>query len=426
VSPKERSAGSRLRMVTIDQAVSGASNVLIAVLAARVLGVESFGIFGIVFLLYVMAQGVFRALICEPLLVHPVEAEERPGDAIGSGWVLGVCLGGLVLVAATVAFIWNAEAGRALLVLAPFVPLLALQDLGRYLAIATLRPERALLLDVVWLAVMVAAVAAIALLHAETLSWLMVAWAGSGALAALPVLVQHRGHALRPSVRWLRETWAFSWRYLVSYTSVQGSTLAASLAVGAIAGTRALGAVNGALLMIRPFMMFQAAAISAGVAEVSRANGVADPVRRRAQRLTVLTGSVAAVNAAVIVLLPDSLGKLVLGATWHAAQALMLPASLHILFISATSGVRSGLLGTRAIHKTVRIEVVSTVLLLSLTVAGVAVGGAPGSLWGGAIAQGVVTTIWWTVFVLHLGELKARHRAGAGVIPGRTPDQTIA
>jgi O-antigen/teichoic acid export membrane protein len=414
-------------MVTIDQAISGASNVLIAVLAAHVLGVESFGIFGVVFLLYVMAQGVFRALICEPLLVHPVEAEERPGDAIGSGWVLGVALGVVILVAALLAYIWSAEAGQALLVLAPFVPLLAMQDLGRYLAIATLRPERALVLDLVWLGVMVLLVAGITVLDAETLSWLMVAWAGSGALAALLVLHQHRGHAMRPSVRWLRETWSFSWRYLVSYTSVQGSMLVASIALGAIAGARGLGAVNGALLMTRPFMMFQAAAISAGVAEVSRANGDAGPVRQRAQRLTMFTTSVALVNVAVIVLLPDSLGRLVLGDTWSAAEGLMLPAGLHILFIGATSGVRSGLLGTRAIRKTVRIEVVGTLLLLTFTVAGTVVSGAPGSLWGGAIAQGAVTTIWWVVFVVHLGQLRAGHRADTGTeLPRPTPDQTTA
>ena len=60
-------AGRRLSTITVDQAISGGSNVLIAVLAARILGVESFGLFGIVFLVTITAQGAIRSLVCEPL-----------------------------------------------------------------------------------------------------------------------------------------------------------------------------------------------------------------------------------------------------------------------------------------------------------------------------------------------------------------------
>ena len=39
MSESKQSAGRRLSVITIDQAIAGASNVLSAVLAARVLGV---------------------------------------------------------------------------------------------------------------------------------------------------------------------------------------------------------------------------------------------------------------------------------------------------------------------------------------------------------------------------------------------------
>ncbi len=72
------SAGRRLSVITVDQVVSGASNLLIAVLAARFLGVESFGLFGIIFMVYVTAQGLARGVVCEPVLVHPDEARDHP------------------------------------------------------------------------------------------------------------------------------------------------------------------------------------------------------------------------------------------------------------------------------------------------------------------------------------------------------------
>src|SRR4051794_3835891 len=81
-------AGRRLRTITVDQAISSASNVLVSILAARALGVSDFGWFGLVLITYVATQGAARALVGEPLLVRPVEAESRPGEAIGTGLVL--------------------------------------------------------------------------------------------------------------------------------------------------------------------------------------------------------------------------------------------------------------------------------------------------------------------------------------------------
>src|SRR6202035_2433950 len=110
---------------------AGASNVLIAVLAARLLGVASFGLFGIVFLVYMMALGVNRALVNDPLLVHPLEAEGRLGEVIGTSCVLGIVVAVAVLAAGSGALLWDPRLGDALLVLGACMPLLVLQDLGR-------------------------------------------------------------------------------------------------------------------------------------------------------------------------------------------------------------------------------------------------------------------------------------------------------
>ncbi|HEX6389183.1 MAG TPA: hypothetical protein VFZ89_07050, partial [Solirubrobacteraceae bacterium] len=129
----QHSARRQLSVITIDQAIAGASNVLIAVLAARLLGVASFGLFGIVFLVYVMVQGVSRALVCDPLLVHPVEGQERKGEVIGTSLVLGLALGVFIVLVGLAVRLIDDRLGNALVVLAACIPLLVLQDLGRYL-----------------------------------------------------------------------------------------------------------------------------------------------------------------------------------------------------------------------------------------------------------------------------------------------------
>ncbi|NHA01518.1 hypothetical protein G5V59_21620 [Nocardioides sp. W3-2-3] len=158
------SAGRRLRVITVDQAVSGASNVLILVLAAQVLGVEAFGLYGIVFTAFVTVQGCLRALLCEPLLVHPEEAEERPGDAIGTTTLLGLGAGVLLVVAGLVTHLWHAELAGSFIVLGVCMPLIALQDLGRYLGFTTHRPSFSLMIDTVWLVLMIAVIVLLAVL----------------------------------------------------------------------------------------------------------------------------------------------------------------------------------------------------------------------------------------------------------------------
>src|SRR4051812_48844068 len=106
-----------MSLITIDQALAGASNLLMSVLAARVLGPVSFAFWGIVFLVYIMTNGVSRALICDPLLVHTEEAEERPGEVIGTSTLLGLGIGALLAGAGVVARVWQADLGNAFIVL---------------------------------------------------------------------------------------------------------------------------------------------------------------------------------------------------------------------------------------------------------------------------------------------------------------------
>lgn len=405
MSQQKESAGRRLSIVTVDQAIAGASNVLIAVLAARTLGVAEFGLFGIVFIAYVTAQGAVRALVCEPLLVHPVEAEERPGDSIGTATLLGLGVGALVALSALAAWPWYADLGQALVVLACCLPLLVLQDLGRYLGFATHRPAFALVLDVVWLVLVIGGVVALLLLEEADLVWFIVAWAGSGAAAGLLVLVRYGFRTLRPSLAWLRETWGFSWRYLLSFTAMQGAALATSVGVAAVAGARDLGAVRGAILLTRPVGLVQIASVAAGTAEVSRLTPGSAEVRRLVNRTTALTTGLALANMVVLLWLPDSLGRLVLGETWEPTERLLLPATVQILMLGLICGTRAGLAGMRAVHKTVRIDIVSAVLVSAATVIGAVVNGALGAYWSLTIGQACVAVIWWTVYLHHNRQL---------------------
>jgi O-antigen/teichoic acid export membrane protein len=422
VSGSNQSAGRRLRLITIDQAIAGASNVLAAVLAARLLGVASFGLFGILFLIYTIVIGVSRALVSDPLLVHPVEAEQRPGDVIATSCMLGIGLGAVVLVAGFAAHPWNPSLGNALMALSVCVPLLVLQDLGRYFAFATQRPTRAVALDLAWLLIMFGAVAALFITNTRTLAGFIVAWAGSGAAAGLLLFWQYRGLEIGLGFSWLRHTWTFSWRYLISYTSTQGAALAASSGVGAVAGARALGGVQGAMLLVRPFMTFQVAATAASIGEVTRASAESRRLRRHATRTSALTTGIALGNAVVLVVLPDRLGEIVLGASWHAVKPLLLATGVQIICLGLLTGMRAGLLGMRAIRQVMARDVATTVVVLVATVCGAIVNGAKGALWAVALGQGLMAVIWWMTFWTRTS---SAHATAAGAVLSPLPPATV-
>ncbi|MEV4999815.1 oligosaccharide flippase family protein [Nocardioides sp. LML1-1-1.1] len=405
------SAGRRLRVITVDQAVSGASNVLILVLAAQVLGVEAFGLYGIVFTAFVTVQGCLRALLCEPLLVHPEEAEERPGDAIGTTTLLGLGAGVLLVLAGLVTHLWHGELANSFIVLGVCMPLIALQDLGRYLGFTTHRPSFSLMIDTVWLVLMIAAIVLLAMLDHSSLVTFVAAWAGSGALAGMLVFTRFGLRHLHVSLNWLRETWSFSWRYLIGFASTQMASLSSSVVVGVAAGADALGAVRGTVLITRPVGLVHLASVAAGTAEISRLEPGSAQVRRHVRRTTLLTVVASVVNMAVLLLLPDSVGRLVLKDVWEPTQALLLPATVQMVLYGAICGTRAGLLGMRAVHKTVRIDIATTVILTAAICVGVVVGGVTGAYWALVAGQAVCNVIWWTTYLRHRPEDQVGGRA---------------
>lgn len=391
-------AGRRLSLITIDQIVSGASNLLIALLSAHLLGTAAFGYFGLILVIYAAAQGVTRSLVGDPLLVHPEDARARVGLPVSSALLLGTGMGGLILLLSGVLHLAGLPLAPEMLILGVAFPGLILHDLGRYLGFAVQRPSLSLVLDLAWLVLSTLAFVVLIVRDDLSLTWFTLAWVAPGALSSLLVFVQHRVR-LGGARSWLRERWGFSWRFLMSFLATQGAILVFSVTVAAVAGAFALGAVRGALLLIRPYVTFQTAAVAAGVSEIAND---ADPERagRHLRRTTLLALSIGVVNVAFLMLLPDTLGELVLADTWYATEPLLAAASLQIICLGLIAGPRSYLTGMRAIRTITRLDVTTTFGVVAAGTVGVFIDGALGAYWGTAIGQGVVAAIWWTVLRL--------------------------
>jgi O-antigen/teichoic acid export membrane protein len=395
------SSARRLSTITIDQAISGASNILIAVLAARLLDTAHFGRFGLVLLLYGMVQSANRALIGGPLLVHPEEARQRTREVVDSGLVVGVVLAALVFTLGLAASVWDPGLGRAVLVLAAFTPFLVLQDLGRFLGFALQRPVLALRLDVAWLGLLFVGVGILVWQEVDSLPWFVVAWAASGAVAGLGMVVPRGDGFPRFGSAWLRTTWGYSWRYLVGSLATQGSMLVGTAGVSAVAGARELGKGIGATLLVRPFMTFQIAAMASGVSDVANDRQDRSTVMRHVRRTTLITTAVAVINTVVMLVLPDVLGRQILGETWYAAQPLLLGAGAQIVLLGLITGPRTALLGLGVVRVSIPLDIIGALLYTVLMVIGAYVDGAYGAVWAVAAGLAVMAVVWWVALRIH-------------------------
>lgn len=405
-------AGRRLSLITIDQIISGMSNVIVALLSAHLLGVEAFGYFGLMIIILSVALGVTRSLVGDPVMVHPADARERPGAAIGAALVVGTAMGLVFVVVAIGLHLAGLPLAVETLVLALGLPALLLHDLGRYLGFATQRPSYSLALDSVWLGLIAIVMTTLVVLDEATLPWFVLGWVGTGAIASLLVFVQH-GPPVRGGVAWLRERWPYSWRFLLSFSALQGAAATFSVVVAAVAGARALGAVRGALLLIRPYVTFQTAAVAAGVSEVANAGAGQHPARHL-RRTTTIALVIGALNVVFLLAVPDSIGRLILGETWDATEPLLIPASLQIIFLGLVVGPRAYLTGLRRIQTVVKIDILATMGIVVFGVIGVLVNGALGAYWGTAAGQGLAAAAWWLAVEMRT---RANRRTAEPVLP---------
>ena len=415
-SPAPRgTARRRATLVTVDQGISSASNLLPLIWVAHALTPADFGRFSLVFLVYVFAQtGVVRSLVSATVVVHPEDADECPRDVLGTAVLLSLVATVLCVVAG--AGLWWADSpmGPALVVVGALMPLLGVQDVGRYIGIAESRPGRAIVLDTVWLGLMVAAFAVASASFTPTLTRLVAAWAVTGALSGLWVFVQHGVPGPRElSVGWLRRRWHFSWRSLVASSSTATVALLGSTLMAVVSGPVAVAAVRAALLLERPSTAVQLAVATSAAADIAREQPDNAGMMHHQRRTMLLSIAVAVVNMAVVLAIPDSLGHAMLGRVWDTVQPLLVAIGFHVGVLAAQSGVRAVLIGRRLIGRVMVVDIAGTVLAITGLVVGAVLADATGAMWGAVIGQALTAVIWWVVLLRHLAEPRVGEQVSA-------------
>ncbi|MEV5962703.1 hypothetical protein AB0L70_13120 [Kribbella sp. NPDC051952] len=397
----------RLTWGLADQAVTSMVSFVVGIVVARSLGAVEFGAFSLAWVTYGVVVNISRGLATDPLAVRfsgvrrsqwKTAVASSSGMAIAVGLVLG-------LICVVVGSAIGGRTGAAFVALGIVLPGLMLQDSWRFAFFASGQGGKAFIADITW------ALALVPLLYLASrdasVTRFVLAW---GAAAAFAALVSGLQAGVVPRLfrarDWLRNHRDLSLRYLMENLTISGAYQFKMYGLGAFAGVAAVGTVRGGEMMLGPFFIVLSGIGLVAVPEAARV------LRRRPRKLPLfclLLGGAQATAAlcwglALILFLPDKWGHALLGEVWLTASALLLPATLSVMFASFYTGASAGLRALGVARRSLKAQLYASAAYLVGGVGGGAIGGALGSSWGAAGATFVGAIVWWFTFGVGIRE----------------------
>jgi hypothetical protein len=409
-----------------DQGASSLSNFLLGLVVASAVDPTTFGAFSIAYATYIIAVGVSRGAVAQPLVVRysavdPGSWRDGVARATGCAFVIGLVVGAMCLVLGTAI---GGVVGAALQALALIMPGLLVQDTWRFAFFAAARGRAAFVNDAAWLAVQIPALALVVVVGKDVVPAAVLAWGGAGTAAALLGSVQAR-LAVRPAgtARWLREHRYLLLRYVPEVMASLSSSQLSVFAVGALAGLVTLGQLRAGQLLLGPLLTLllgiQLVAVPEAVRALTTSVG-------RLHLLCVGSGlamaSVSVVWGALLAVVPREIGESVLKANWVPAHEVILPLALGLAAGDISLGAMIGLRAYAAATRSLRATSLTSAVSFTAAVGGAVLGGGVGAAWGIVAAHLIGIPIWWREYRRATADYLAFDRAEAA--PEQSPAES--
>jgi hypothetical protein len=306
-----------------DQLFSSLSNGLIMYAVAVVTAPESFGQIALLLTLLVAAIGVLRGALGTPLLLMAGRARSdirREGSfAVTSALLVSPIVGGLI---------W-AVAGSGIRLPAILIivatPIVLVQDVLRYVAIAEGRPHVPALWDGVWLAGSAALLVATWVhLPVATTAYLIGGWTILAFIALVGMLVGIRvGPRLRQYPAWISDGWQHRARYGTESGLEQTMLFAVLLFVAVVLSPEVTAAMRGASALLAPVAIASSAVPLVVIPESRRRDMPPPQVWSSLARIALVLSSGSLLIGVALFFTPLTIGELVLGRTFEAAQVIV-------------------------------------------------------------------------------------------------------
>lgn len=394
-----RQIAARASWNVIDQVIASASNFALSILIARSVDSDTFGAFAMSFTLFSFLIGITRAIGRYPLIIafggaSRDEYRRATRSAAGANSAVGIAVG---LATAVVGYALGGRDGAALLAMGLVLPLVLLQDGGRGALIGAGRPKAAALNDLVWTVGQLAAVGCLLAADISSASALVLTWGLSGGVAAALGVAQ-TGAMPRPqdTRRWLVTHWNQCGFFVAEWVLMAGVAQGSLLVIAAYGSVRDIGALRAAQVLLGPLNLLAGSVFVFLISELARRPDMSPRSRSRAAYLTSGALSLVCLSWGVVLLvLPDSAGRQLLGDTWPLTSEVLPASILWSCAIVMSTGPAAVLRVLNRARVSFEINAVTAPLLIVLGLAGLQVGGAAGAAAGFALANWLTAPLWW-------------------------------
>lgn len=322
----------------LDQGLSSISNVLAIILVARALDAEAFGTFSLAFAVLAFGLALVRGFLGTRISLTRSSslATVMTGDAIGAMLVLSPLVSLVVLGVS--AMLGGFEVAPEMLVVAVAAPIVYLQDLVRFGAIAAGRPWAAVGSDATW----VALVGIGLIIPSQTGTASLMLWLGAAAAALVVGVAGLRPRlSVRGGMALLSERHRTSQSITYGTVVTQSATLVVLGIVASVVGADAVGSLRGASTLIGPVnvaLSFVGLALTPALARRTR-----DADLQFCARTALGLSGLIALWGVFLLVLPESLGSAVLGESWEGARSVLPFTVVEYLAVGIAAGASLGL-----------------------------------------------------------------------------------
>jgi hypothetical protein len=306
-----------------DQVFSSLSNGLIIYAVAVVTATQYFGQIALLLTLLAAAIGVLRGALGTPLLLTagraPSEIRREGSFAFSSALLVSPIVGGVMLA------VEGSGIRLPAILIIVATPIVLVEDVLRYVAIAQGRPHVAALWDGVWFAGSAALLVATWLhLPVATTTCLIGGWTALAFLALVGMLVGVRvGPRLSQYRAWISDGWQDRARYGTDSGLEQMAVFAVLLFATVVLSPEVSATLRGATALLAPVAIAASAIPLAVIPESKRLNMPPPQVWSSLARIALVSTSGTILIGVALFFLPGTVGELVLGRTFEAAQAII-------------------------------------------------------------------------------------------------------
>lgn len=395
-----RFAVRRGSLAVASQALSSLSNLAFGVSIARSTSPTEYGAWGIGFSVYAIALHLTRATASTPLMLSGQADEVADECAIrgsmGSALGLGIAMGAPLIVVGAILRLNFPTLGLMLILFGIGLPSLLLNDLLRYVFFRNDRPGGAVFMDATWLSLQIGAVVILELGGSMTLTTGTISWIAASAIGiAAGACLLRITPTVAATIAFVRNNRSTSGRLIVDSLLTAGSTYLVPIVVAGISGLAAAGAlragqtlmggVNIIIMGLTPVLTLEA---RRRLARGSSAMGIM-------LRWSLFLAAFSAIYGIGMVVLPDRIGKSLLGESWQGASVLLLPLALQVVVRGPFTAGPVILKSLGRLNSLILLRVNTSIPAVLCPAAGAVGWGAEGAAWGllaGWLLNGALST----------------------------------